>query len=425
MADAQPQRTDSLCRMRPHQEIVSTELLRGSGFWLFAGHLVALFGLALSNLLLGLTLLVSPWTGRWRRLAARDLRPLLIVIGAYVALLLAAVAASYQPLESVRETSEIFGLTTVLLALIMIRGAAEARLVTSGVILLGVLESLVGLAQLARVGAADLAQRIQGTFSHYMTLAGVLLIADLLLCARLVAWGRRAGWWWLALLPINLSLFGSLTRSAWVGLAAGLLALLLLSRPRLLLFSVPAVIALFLVLPRGPVVDRVASTVDPMDTTNYDRLCMAYSGLLMVKDHPLLGQGPRMVRERYELYRVPTAPREWVPHLHNSFLQLAAERGVPALIAYLALMGLPWQRAMRSLAAEGGHHGPRADLLLGVLTVLIGFNVAGLFENNWGDTEVQRLVLFTVALPFVVGRWAGAASQEPLPDGGAPRVRAG
>jgi len=57
--------------------------------------------------------------------------------------------------------------------------------------------------------------------------------------------------------------------------------------------------------------------------------------------------------------------------------------------------------ALSRFRAEGGFNGPRADLLLGTFLALVAFNVAALFENNWGDSEVQRLVLFVLAVPFV------------------------
>jgi hypothetical protein len=57
---------------------------------------------------------------------------------------------------------------------------------------------------------------------------------------------------------------------------------------------------------------------------------------------------------------------------------------------------------------RAGLRGSRADLYLGTLLALLAFNVAGLFEYNWGDTEVQRLVLFVLALPF--------AADEPSPE---------
>jgi hypothetical protein len=33
---------------------------------------------------------------------------------------------------------------------------------------------------------------------------------------------------------------------------------------------------------------------------------------------------------------------------------------------------------------------------------IAAFAVAGLFENNWGDVEVQRLVLALLALPYAL-----------------------
>jgi O-antigen ligase len=53
----------------------------------------------------------------------------------------------------------------------------------------------------------------------------------------------------------------------------------------------------------------------------------------MVAERPLFGIGPDLVEARYPIYRHPTAPRYTVPHLHNDLLQLAAERGLPALAA--------------------------------------------------------------------------------------------
>ncbi len=114
----------------------------------------------------------------------------------------------------------------------------------------------------------------------------------------------------------------------------------------------------------------------------------------------MFGIGPEMVRARYPIYRHPTAPRQWAAHLHNSFLQIGAETGLPALAAYLWLMGATVILAYRRFRAEGGWRGARADLYMGAILVLVAFNLAGLFEDNWSDTEVQRLVLFVLAVPF-------------------------
>jgi O-antigen ligase len=202
---------------------------------------------------------------------------------------------------------------------------------------------------------------------------------------------------------INLGLLGSLTRGAWVALAVMLAVLLALRRPRYLLAFLPAAL-LFLLLSPVPLLNRILSITDLQDSSNYDRLCMADAGLRMIAERPLFGIGPDMVQRRYALYRNPTAPRYWVPHLHNNLLNLAAERGVSSLAAYLWLVAAPLFLAVRRYRAEGGADGPRADLYLGTILALIGFNLAGLFEYNWGDVEVQRLALFLLALPFCLER---------------------
>ena len=162
-----------------------------------------------------------------------------------------SIAASFDPRHSLGETTELFALCTLLLGLLLARGERRVRQVVDAVVLVATLEALVGIGQLVARGGADLSRRIEGTLSHYMTFAAVLMLGDLLLCAQVAVRGRRAGWRALALLPINVALMASLTRSAWVGLAAGLVVLLLLSRRRALLWAMPVVLAGALLLPRG------------------------------------------------------------------------------------------------------------------------------------------------------------------------------
>jgi O-antigen ligase len=411
---------DTPVRPVPLPAAPATSRPAGALFWLYWCHLAGLFGLALSNILLGFAVLTLPFAAPLERLRRRELAPILVAVGAYLLLLLAAIGASFDPRYSLREASELFAFSSLIVGLVVVRSEAVARRVVDAVLLLATAEAVLGLGQLALAGGADLSRRIQGTLSHYMTFAGVLLVADLLLLAQLATRGRRAGWRLLGLVPINAALVGSLTRSAWVGAAAGALLLLLLSRRRVLLWALVGVLLLFVLLP-GPVFDRAVSIVDPSDPTNHDRLCMAQAGAEMIRERPLLGQGPGMVEERYPLYRVPGATRKSVQHLHNSYLNMASERGVPALLALLAVLGLPTWRAFRQLRREGGRSGPRADLWLGIIVAIAGFAVAGLFEDNWGDTEVQRLILVLVAIAYLPRREAEEAAATAPARAGGPR----
>jgi O-antigen ligase len=399
---------------------------RQTAFWLFWGQYAALFGIGLANNLLGLALLVAPWRREGRRLLHPRFQAVGVTLGVYVIALFAAVVASFDPATSARELTELFTLATVPLALLLVRSERQARWMVDAVVLLATAQALVAAVQLLDLGGADLSRRVHGWFSHYMTFAGILLIADLVLLAE-IACGRKEGRWrWLALVPINAMLMASLTRSAWVGVAAGILVLLLFGRRRLLLAVLPIAVIVVSLPAQGAVLQRARSIFDPADPTNYDRLCMVFAGWEMIRERPVLGQGPLMVRERYPIYSHPTAPRVWVPHLHNSFLQLATERGLVSLFAYLGLMGVGLHRAMagyrrsRRAAIVGGAGGAGpADLYLAVAAVLVGFNVAGLFEGNWGDTEVQRLALLMLALPFCLEAAEDQPPRAPGPPEGA------
>lgn len=381
------------------QDPPSPRLAR-AGHWLFAGHLIAVFSIAASNILLGLTLLLTPWTLRGRRIPWAELAPLTVPLGLYCLWLAGSVLASFDPLTSLSRVREVTTMSALLLAPLLVRGERQVRRLVDCLIGVGALLAGAGLAQYL-VGYGGIDRRIRGPFSHYMTFSGFLLICDLLLIAGMILGGQRGrqAWRWGALALINVALLGSLTRSAWVGLGLTLTLYLLVRSPRWLLAYVPAALV-FAVLAPPAVLERVASITDLRDRSNYDRLCMLKAGIEMIADRPLFGLGPEMVERRYAIYRPPSAPRYEVPHLHNSYLQLAAERGLPALAAWLALLAAGALKSWRLYVREGGDGGPCADLYVGMMLALLAFSLAGLFENNWGDTEVQRPALFLIAIPF-------------------------
>lgn len=371
---------------------------RAPGPWLYALHLWTLFGLAVSNAFLALALLAVPWTAAASRTAWRRARPLLVPLGLYSLLLVASSLASYEPRTSLPAVGELFALAAVLAGLAVVRGERIVRTIVDGFVAMVSLTAVWGIAQLF-FGYGDLHHRIRGPFSHYMTFAGVLLLGDCLLLARLTRRGTpRRPWPWLGLALINVALVATLTRSAWVALAVAVALFLVLTRPRWLLAYLPVAVILLLLAPRL-VVERIGSITDLSDVTNYDRLCMLEAGCKMVRERPLFGIGPNLVKERYPIYRHPTAPRLWVPHLHDTLLELTAERGLTSLAAFLWLLAGTCWYAFRAFRRVDGT-GAARDLHLGVILAVVAFLVAGIFEDNWGDTEVQRVVLFVLVIPY-------------------------
>ena len=386
--------------------------LDDAGVALYALHLLTVWGLALSNgfmVLAAASSLRGAWKTPWRRFGAA-LKPL----GLYALFVLAAVAGSYEPRQSLGAARELLSLVTLPLAFVLLRDAeGRIRRLVDAVVALGALLAVYGLGQML-VGFGGLYHRITGPFSHWMTFAGVLVTCLLLVAARLAHRPAGAGrlWRWAALALMAAALVMSLTRSAWVALLLALLVLLAMRAPRYLAV-VPAAGLLLVLLAPVRVVDRMTSVFDLRGVSNYDRLCMAEAGLLMISEKPLFGIGPEMVRQRYPIYHHPSAPRRSTPHLHNAYLQMGAENGLLALAAYLWLMGGTAILAFRRFRAEGGWAGGRADLYVGAFLVLLGFGLAGLFEDNWSDTEVQRLVLFVLAIPHCLMPQSRSAAGGP------------
>jgi O-antigen ligase len=393
--------TDETARAAPTDDSsLRLPATRDPVFHLYALHIWTIFGLALSNFLLGLAVLATPtvWSRgqiAWRR-NLDLLRPLLF----YVVLLLASTLLSFDPRHSLGEAGELLSLAALPLGLLLVDSERRARWIVNGLVIVAAGVALYGLAQL--LTGYGVTHRIRGPFSIYMTFAGVLMLADLLLIAQMVyREGWRSRWRWAAFILINLALLGSLTRSAWVGLGLALFVLLIMRAPRYVPAFLAVVVALILLAP-GALGERIRSISDLRHPANYDRICMLDSGLHMIEERPLFGIGPGSVKELYPLYRHPTAVLQTLSHLHNNYLHIAAERGLLSLAAYLWLVGASLWVAFRGARDEIRRNGGRRDLYVGALGGLLAFHLAGLFEYNWGDTEVQRIALFLVVLPFAL-----------------------
>ncbi|NJL27086.1 MAG: hypothetical protein HC897_03965 [Thermoanaerobaculia bacterium] len=391
------------------EDLVADPRRRG-GYWLFVAHVVTVFGIALSNLFYGL---LGVWLiARRRQLTASwsELVPLARPLLVYVAIGLVATLASLDPLASADDLKGVLALATLLFAPLVVRGEADVSRALSWMIGTITSLSIFGLVQYALGDYGSLDRRIPGPFSHYMTFAGVLQVGALLLVARLLTGGYKRPLNWLSLALITWTLLLTLTRGAWVALAVTMLAFVVARARRYLPLIVAAALVLVFLAP-GSWRERMRSIGDLHDFSNYDRLCMADAAFYMIDERPLFGIGPGMVKVRYPIYRQPTAPRSTVPHLHNTFLGLAAETGLLSLGAYLWLIGTSLWLAYRGYRDGGGSRGPHAALYLGVMMAVVGFNVGGLFEDNWSDTEVQRLILFLLAAPLCL---AAATTSPPV-----------
>jgi len=144
---------------------------------------------------------------------------------------------------------------------------------------------------------------------------------------------------------------------------------------------------------------------DLRDPSNRDRLAMARTGTAMVRDFPLMGVGPAMIPKLYAQYRDPDAVQAMNPHLHNVPLQIAAERGLPALAIWIAFIVILAYGLVRLFRTERD-----PTMAAAALAAIASMLSAGLFEYNFGDSEFLMLFLVIVTLPFAAARRDDAAT---------------
>ena len=380
--------------------------------------LLVLFALLSSQISIGYVLfglLAAGWIAAgWRQEGLRRAfsHPLSAVAGVYVLLVILSVGFSLDPKASLRALPglTLFLLVPITLDLVDSQGRARALLLASAASGVGL--AVLGLAGLAS-GGADLQNRIRGPLSHYMTLSGLTMMAGCVLLGFLFAGRGRERWLGLLSVVPFAAMVLTLTRGAYVAAIGAIALYFVLARPRALLVFLPALVAIFYLSPPD-VRERAASIADPTETTNRDRIAMARAGGRMIADRPVFGLGPELVKPYYPIYRDADAPRWRVPHLHNNVVQIGAASGVFAAGAYLTLLGLFFARTVALIrqsrkAMRGRSRERNVDLTPGggqtlaasaAFLAVTALSIAGLFEYNFGDTEVLMATLPLLALPF-------------------------
>jgi len=355
----------------------------------------------------------------WRDLASLRHHPLTPPFLTYAGLTLLSATFSGNPGWSFWIARDLLRIATFYVVLLCTRDSRHAvRLWQAFVVTLSLMATY-GLGQAYLCGARPTsvsaawlseicthAQRVRGPFSIYMTFGGVLFLGVLFSLSYLANVRWRHAWWMLPGAAITVAALAfTYSRNAWLGLAAGALGLVLTARKSLRIVTVLAALLVVgaVTLP-GPVNERARSIVNLEDRTLQDRVAMWRAGLSMIADHAFLGVGPGEVRTWYQHYRRPEAVRPSTGHLHNSAIQIAAERGLPALVAWLWLWVVFFREGWAILARTDRESGIRRALVCASLAGVVGFLVAGLFEHNFGDAEVAMVVFALMAQPWIVAR---------------------
>ncbi len=301
------------------------------------------------------------------------------------------------------------------------------RLLFQGLILVGVFETLYGLAQ--SLGGFDyigsyhrnLGRVATGTLFNQNHYAGLLNLTIPLVLGALYAdresrrrWGvanseslARA---WMVVLTTSLmglavllsrSRGGTVTLILCLGLSGVLLRLS--SRGRSWAAAVPGALLLLVVaLAAGVGMNGLLTRFGSAERGLQDRAVIYWDTLKMIRDNPL-GVGPGMYAWRFRPYQ-SVSGQVWFDYAHNDYLQTAAEWGVAVALLFWALVFWRFQRLIQLFLSsrdpwrQGMALGCAVSVFSILLHSLVDFNLY--IPSNW--------MLFCA----ILGLGWGLASQE-------------
>ena len=325
---------------------------------------------------------------------------------AYAFFTLLATVFSVDRAVSLRDNKELLIFLLVPIYLWLLDSWKRVRLSLWAIFASALFSALAGIFSVWSRGIArgvTVADRLKGFTSHWMTYAGLLMFPFIFFSVMLLLkrHSKKEALIVSGGLAIMLTAIAfSLTRNVWLGIATALAIFLACFKSRYFLVLAPLLLVLVLLAPAA-IKTRAVSIVDMNDSSNRERIYMVYSGLRLFADHPWTGVGAnnvaKVIAGNPGRYKHPQA-NEINLHLHNNFLQILAERGVFALASFLLACLFIILQLLKLLKSKTGDH---RVVAAGVLFAFTGFLVAGLFEYNFGDSEIKFILLYFLSLPFV------------------------
>ncbi len=366
----------------------------------------AFFSIALNSLSLGLmgvtliTLMVLE-----RRLIVRP-TPLDWFFLAWVLAEFIAMAFSPKPLQALEYAKRLLLIGIVYWFATWITTDIRAARVMAVLLGTAALVALIGVWLMV----ADRPLRL-GIFQFYMTTSELMMFAGLLLLPFIIHPATPRPYRWLALaglVPVLISLYGTVTKGAYLGFAAGVVFIALVRSWKLI---VPlAALTLLLVLFAPPFVqERLSGIVDIHHPENQERLMLWKTGLRMFEASPVVGYGDIDLHDSYVRFMDPGDPARH-GHLHDVALQILVTLGAVGFAAVAALFVRIFATEWR-IYRRVREHWLRGSVALGALAVFVSLQIAGLTEWTFGDQEIVIVFWISLGMALAVGDMPPAAQE--------------
>ena len=254
--------------------------------------------------------------------------------------------------------------------------------------------------------------RATGFYGQFVTYAEVLQLIIALAMGIFVSLPIKRSWKGalliVALAGLGNALLLTVTRASWFGCLVSTLIVLLLGvgrRAMILIgvLAVPLILAGLLVLQQK----RNVAFIDQTDQSTTWRETVWREGVNLLVSKPrhlLFGIGMDSIKWHWREWGMFDNGRIPWGHMHSNLLQIALERGLPALILWLAFLYIYARTLWRSLRNGGKLEWIERGILLGALGGLAGFFTSGLVHYNWGDSEVVMVLYMIMGLALGILR---------------------
>ncbi|HYW74176.1 MAG TPA: O-antigen ligase family protein [Pyrinomonadaceae bacterium] len=263
-------------------------------------------------------------------------------------------------------------------------------------------------------------RRATGFYDHWTTYAESLQLLGSLVLGLFVALpgkrNRYALLLGLAALGISGALLLTVTRASWLSflLSAILIAFLGLPRRALLVLAaaaIPLVLAGLFVLHQK----RNVGFFDKKDDSIAWRQKIWHEGFHLLVSNPrhlVFGVGMDSIKSHWREWDLFEGGKLPMGHMHSDYLQMALERGLLTLIAWLALLGTYAWTLWKTVRRVSKESWIERGIVLGALGGLLGFMTSGFVHYNWGDSEVVMNFYLIMGLSLVVERIVSTGSDR-------------
>jgi hypothetical protein len=248
--------------------------------------------------------------------------------------------------------------------------------------------------------------RSAGFYGHYTTYSEVLqLILSLALGLWLAVPDKRSKYSLALIFVIGmmcLALLMTVTRASQGAFAVSALLMVSLSANRktvlaFLAILVPLAAIGIYILQQS----RGVGFFDQNDTSTTWRETVYGEGVKLLTDNPrnmAVGVGMDSIKRYWQDWGLFEGGKLPIGHFHSTYLQIAVERGLPALAAWFFFIWVYLKMLRKLLKNNQLSLWQDCGIILGILGGAIGFFISGLVHYNYGDQEVVMVFYFLMGI---------------------------